>query len=288
MVKKLSKTQNEIQQAKRSETLQKNAYFKTVFGTTAYGEKRANGKKRIKAALRQAHEIRRFEIRLYWQRSLFFWGFILTLFAGLGLMVTADNQTIFIKFIIVAIALLGLFANCAWFFIERGSKSWQGNWEFHIDYLEDEITGSLHKTIIGKRGAFFSVSKITSWIIVAFGLFWFVVTYLGVAYLFLPISQYELKKLQLNTLRPRLESSEGDLFLIGITLIGIVVVFILGGLIFWKTSSRTLPPKNQNSKLKSIKLEAWKRDFPEANFTTETHMRWYKKICKMFCCCCPE
>ncbi|MGB1182502.1 MAG: hypothetical protein ACPG4I_03720 [Candidatus Puniceispirillaceae bacterium] len=53
-------------------------YFKAVFGD----ENPKNNKKKIEAALHRAHEVRQFEICLYWQRSLFFWGFILALFGA--------------------------------------------------------------------------------------------------------------------------------------------------------------------------------------------------------------
>ena len=154
-------------------------YFKAMFGED-YHKKKTNDaesdRERVKVALDRAHEIRQFEIRLYWHRSLFFWGFILTLFASLGLTLTADDQTVLIKLASIGIALLGLFTNCAWHYIEKGSKAWQANWELHIDCLEDDITGKLYKTRLwldGEKDNFFSVSKITETVIIAFGIFWF-------------------------------------------------------------------------------------------------------------------
>ena len=131
---------------------------------------------RIEAALDRAHEIRQFEISLYWKRSLFFWGFVLTLFGVLGLMLTAEKPTLLTDFMPVVIAPLGFFTTCAWYYIEKGSKAWMANWELHIDYLEDGITGKLYKTRLwlgGKQDDFFSASKITQTVIFAFGIFWF-------------------------------------------------------------------------------------------------------------------
>ena len=153
---------------KTYESYQKD-YFKAMFGT------RSPKRGCIKAALDRAHEIRQFEISLYWQRSLFFWGFILALFTGLGLILAAENQTALIKLMSIGIALLGFFTTCAWYYVEKGSKAWMANWELHIDYLEDNITGKLYKTRLwldGKRCNFFSASKITRTVIFAFGLFW--------------------------------------------------------------------------------------------------------------------
>ena len=145
-------------------------YFQAMFDTE-YPER-----ERIEAALDRAHEIRQFEIRLYWQRSLFFWGFILALLTSLGLILAAEEQIELIKLMSIGIALLGFFTTCAWYYVEKGSKAWMANWELHIDYLEDDITGKLHKTTLwldGKQDDFFSASKITQTVIFAFGIFWF-------------------------------------------------------------------------------------------------------------------
>ena len=143
-------------------------YLQAMFGT------RSPKPESIKAALDRAHEIRQFEIRLYWHRSLFFWGFVLTLFAGLGLMLTAEKQTALTKLMSVGIVALGFFTTCAWYYIEQGSKAWQANWELHIDCLEDGITGKLYKARLwlDDKDNFFSVSKITQTVIIAFGIFW--------------------------------------------------------------------------------------------------------------------
>ena len=154
---------------KTYESYQKD-YFQAMFGT------RFPKRGRIKDALNRAHEIRQFEISLYWKRSLFFWGFVLTLFGVLGLMLTAKKPTSLTDFMPVVIAPLGFFTTCAWYYVEKGSKAWMANWELHIDYLEDGITGKLYKTRLwlnGKRYNFFSASKITQTVIFAFGVFWF-------------------------------------------------------------------------------------------------------------------
>ena len=158
-------------------------YFQAIFDTE-YPER-----ERIEAALDRAHEIRQFEISLYWQRSLFFWGFVLTLFGVLGLMLTAEKKTSLTDFMPVIIAALGFFTTCAWYYVEKGSKAWMANWELHIDYLEDDITGKLHKTTLwlnGKQDNFFSASKITQTVIFAFGLFWLLASVVTTLNAFLP------------------------------------------------------------------------------------------------------
>ena len=152
----------------------RNRYLQAMFGEGFFEDDRPD-RRRVKKALNRAHEIRQFEIRLYWQRSLFFWGFVLTLFGVLGLMLTAKKPTSLTNFMPVVIAPLGFFTTCAWYYVEKGSKAWMANWELHIDYLEDDITGQLYKTRLwldGKKYNFFSASKITQTVIFAFGIFW--------------------------------------------------------------------------------------------------------------------
>ena len=240
-----------------SEGERRDKYFKTVFGT-AYPEK-----ERIEAALNRAHEIRQFEIRLYWQRSLFFWGFILALFGGLGLLLTAEDpgeNQLKINYIIFGIASLGFFISFAWFHIERGSKFWQENWELHIDFLEDAITGRLYKTLLGKSEDCFSVSKITQSIILAFFLFWFAINFVAVMNI-VPSFGNDIKCFVVSILD---EASFWVGLVLSLLLPAILTVFLIicscwricG---YWRTSEKTRPVNGQ----KQSKVFMSTRDFPD-------------------------
>ena len=154
-----------------SENQKQKKYFKAVFGTY-YPDR-----ERIDAALRLAHEIRQFEIRLYWQRSLFFWGFILALFTAFFVIWQFEEDGLLEDLLLSLLCYIGFFFSFAWKYLETGSKSWQKNWELHIDYLEDDITGKLHKTIMGKTDEFFSLNSIHSDIINMFILTWCVLSF---------------------------------------------------------------------------------------------------------------
>ena len=125
---------------------------------------------RVEEALKYAHEIRQFEIGLYWRRAAYFWGFQVAVFAGYGVFMSKEKPLgIFLPCLL---ALLGFFISYAWYFLHRGSKAWQENWELHIDMLEEKITGNLYKTVLGKKHTFYSVSRINQSIIVSTGIFW--------------------------------------------------------------------------------------------------------------------
>jgi hypothetical protein len=92
-------------------------------------------------ALEVAHQIRQFEIDLYWKRAAYFWAILAVAFAGYfsALKPGSEISAAFISD-------LGMAINLAWYLVNRGSARWQQNWEFHVDLLEDPITGPIYKT----------------------------------------------------------------------------------------------------------------------------------------------
>jgi hypothetical protein len=114
-----------------------------------------------KEAFVRAWETRNFEIDKFWQRSAYFWGFIILIFGGYVTVVTGEfSQTAKEMYLDFYFTLLGLIFSFAWILVIRGSKRWQENWEKHIDYLEDKITGPLYKTLYYRGEKYYSVSKI--------------------------------------------------------------------------------------------------------------------------------
>ena len=82
-----------------------------------------------KEILKYAVEMRNFEIERFWQRSLFFWGFIGVAFVAYAqLPVKVDPQAAWscIQFVV---SCFGLVCSVAWTLQNRGSKYWQEAWE---------------------------------------------------------------------------------------------------------------------------------------------------------------
>lgn len=71
----------------------------------------------------QCEEIRKFEIGLFWQRSIFFTLFILGCFAGIGAFYKSSTHLTF------GISFFGFCCSLIWYFAGRASKFWQENWE---------------------------------------------------------------------------------------------------------------------------------------------------------------
>ena len=151
-------------------------YFEKMFR-----EKPPSGNKpldRQKDALERAHDIRKFEIDLYWKRATYFWAFQVAIFAGLLASFKGDDP---IYFFPIIFSFLGFMTSIAWFYVNKGAKFWHENWELHIDLLEEQITGNLHKNVLcyeENKDNTFSLSRInvmTSFIFLMVWAFFFVV-----------------------------------------------------------------------------------------------------------------
>jgi len=129
-------------------------------------------------------EIRKFEIELYWKRTTFFWTILAAIIAGYFLIYsklsTLDNNSLKLLFVL---GCLGLIFSIGWYFVNRGSKFWQVNWEKHLYCIEDEAIGPLSKTTIDtnyyrKRFFYlaspypFSVTKINHILNIVLIVFW--------------------------------------------------------------------------------------------------------------------
>lgn len=137
--------------------------------------------KKARAALNRAHNIRKFEIDLLWRRAAYVGTFQTLLFAALGASFSAgqlEPESAFaIDFLRLLICVAGIFIAFFWYLINNGSKFWHENWERHIDCLENEFEGKLHKTVLHKyERKCYSVSRANINISLAFFAAWVVLT----------------------------------------------------------------------------------------------------------------
>lgn len=108
-------------------------------------------KKIRREAVKNILDIRKFEIDLYWKRATYFWTLIGATMAGYLVFSDAsssDPQRQLSQFILI---ILGVLFSLCWYFVNRGSKFWQLNWEKHLDVMEDRIIGPLYRTTISKE-----------------------------------------------------------------------------------------------------------------------------------------
>lgn len=112
--------------------------------------------------LKYAAETRKFEIERYWQRSLFFWGFIGAAFVSYAALYDKTD-----KLLPLVIACFGLVCSVAWTLQNRGSKYWQEAWEQKVIAVERDVLGASlfsNSEPIQKKGIWgaskYSVSKL--------------------------------------------------------------------------------------------------------------------------------
>lgn len=134
-----------------------------------------------RAAFEKAHDIRKFEIELYWKRTTYFWTLLAAIFAGYFVLLSSEESKISHKEIyLTLVASVGFVFTIAWHLAAKGSKFWQENWESHLDLLEDEVTGPLYKVVLNKKGKgsllsaseAYSVSKLNHWISIFLIVIW--------------------------------------------------------------------------------------------------------------------
>ncbi len=119
-----------------------------------------------KLMLQYAAEARRFEIERFWQRSLFFWGFIGAAFITYGVLSDDRHSD---RVATLCVSVFGFLASVAWLLVNRGSKYWQEAWEAKVEIVETHVLGApLFSNIepIESQGLLgagpYSVSRLTS------------------------------------------------------------------------------------------------------------------------------
>ena len=108
---------------------------------------REDRRKARAAALARAHDIRKFEIDLYWKRATYFWTLLAAVFAGFFLIQSSEGSATDNKQqdFSVLLAHLGFLLSWGWVCVNKGSKFWQESWESVVDQIEDKVTGPLYK-----------------------------------------------------------------------------------------------------------------------------------------------
>ena len=86
-----------------------------------------------------ALDARKFEIGLFWQRSLFFWGFDAIAFGALGVLHEKSGQQD--APIEIIVACTGLLVSICWTLGNRGSRYWHQIWEEKLKACETELWG---------------------------------------------------------------------------------------------------------------------------------------------------
>ncbi len=158
---------------RKPELLRKESEYLELFPD----DKESKSERKRSLALKEAQDIRKFEIDLYWKRTGFFWAFITVIYTALFSVLCKyiDYPCKYKVFVpsISALSGLGFFFSVAWHMVNKGSKFWQENWERHVSLLEKSEIGPLYDVYLNPKTAGsrwkptkefdFSVSKVNMW-----------------------------------------------------------------------------------------------------------------------------
>ncbi|MFN2992221.1 RipA family octameric membrane protein [Serratia plymuthica] len=161
--------------------LESKEYFEHLLGKSlADGEKfTTQDYNKIEEAYNKSHDIRKFEIELYWKRSTYFWTFISVLIAICGVVSAAflkDGKigTGLFSFLF-CISLVGYVISLHFLITCISGKQWQENWERHIDILEPYFSGNLYKLNLTKDEKRHSISLSNEIIAIIILLSWIII-----------------------------------------------------------------------------------------------------------------
>jgi len=115
-----------------------------------------------------AIETRNLELKLFWQRSIFFAGFIAAIFIGYYSIKADSMPGSSVEMVRAILLILGALFSLAWCLANRGSKYWYESWEVKVSKAEKELGAEFFDEWIKPQDKFFlyrarlySVSKLT-------------------------------------------------------------------------------------------------------------------------------
>lgn len=124
----------------------------------------------IDMAIKIALETRKFEIELYWKRATYFWAFLVSAFGIYSFIYRMDNTNDILdkNLLLIFSSSVGLLLSLCFYFVNRGSKYWQENWETQLDILLAKRIGPVFTRVKNPTDGFwnllrpypFSVSKV--------------------------------------------------------------------------------------------------------------------------------
>ncbi len=100
------------------------------------------------AAFQLALKNRESEIDLYWRRTTYFWTLSAAVLAGYFGLTSIKTPATVSPNAALGVACFGFIISLAWFFVNKGSKYWQENWENHVVSLANPEVGSLFQKIM--------------------------------------------------------------------------------------------------------------------------------------------
>lgn len=113
----------------------------------------------VDMAIKIALETRKFEIELYWKRAAYFWAFLVSAFGFYSCIYKMNNSVLDKNLLLVFSSSVGLLLSLCFYFVNRGSKYWQENWEIQLDILLAKRVGPIFTRVKNPTDGFWNLLK---------------------------------------------------------------------------------------------------------------------------------
>ena len=164
-----------------------NLYLKKLLGCNDKTYLTNGDADKLKESYDKAHDIRKFEIDLYWKRTTYVWTLISALIAICGALLAAnyrvspsptENKSLLV--LVGVIAIIGVFITIISSRILKSGEYWQKNWEYHVNMLEPLFSGRLYATLLSTNKVRYSITTLNhslyyfflgTWLLLAEGIY---------------------------------------------------------------------------------------------------------------------
>ncbi|EED1254396.1 hypothetical protein [Escherichia coli] len=162
-----------------------NLYFKKLLGCKDKLYLTNGDLEKLKESYDKAHDIRKFEIELYWKRTTYIWTLVAALITTCAILATAyyrihdsvslkdgvlSDTKYFLLASLAGLSFFGVIITITSSFILKSGEYWQKNWEYHVSLLEPLFSGRLYSTLLDKNKNRYSIAGLNN-VLYAFFLF---------------------------------------------------------------------------------------------------------------------
>lgn len=164
-----------------------NLYLKKLLGCNDKSYLTNGDLEKLKESYDKAHDIRKFEIELYWKRTTYIWTLVAALITACAILAAAyyrvhDTDPLkdralsetrnFLLVSLAGLSFFGVIITITSSFILKSGEYWQKNWEYHVSLLEPLFSGRLYSSLLDKNKKRYSIAGLNNFLYSIFLLLW--------------------------------------------------------------------------------------------------------------------
>lgn len=164
-----------------------NLYLKNLLGSKDKSYLTNGDLEKLKESYDKAHDIRKFEIELYWKRTTYIWTLVAALITACAILAAAyyrvhdadplkdkalSETRNFLLASLAGVSFFGVIITITASFILKSGEYWQKNWEYHVSLLEPLFSGRLYSTLLDKNKNRYSIAGLNNFLYIIFLFLW--------------------------------------------------------------------------------------------------------------------